>query len=205
MIQTGILCVPRMDDEAAQSITTSLRDAIPDLLVIIEQGADSQRHWIEMCLTRWCDEEELDLVVTIGGTMPAPGPSLAEIVPEATATVIERSLPGLSQEMRFHAATQTSLALLDRGIVGIRGRTLIINLPEGPEAALLFLEAIVGLIEPTIAYLQETSDRIYLSDVLAPLSEDLEELVTDDPETQAVSEHSFGLDADEFAAFLRKG
>ncbi|MEM7535108.1 MAG: hypothetical protein AAF639_23230 [Chloroflexota bacterium] len=202
MIRAGILCVPMMDDEAVQAVVQLLQRTIPELLVLFEQSAASQRNWIEMCLVRWCDEDELDLIVTLGGTMPAPGPSQLEIVPEATIGVVERLLPGFSEAMRTNAARQTSLALLDRSVVGIRGRTLILNLPEGREPALLFLEAVIGLIEPTISHLQEDSRRVTLSNVLTPVDEQVE-IDQHVDESHQMSENQFGLDADEFAAFLR--
>ena len=99
-------------------------------------------------LRRWCDEEELDLVLTVGGTMPAPGPSGRQIVPDAAAEVAERSLPGLGEAMRAYAQETTDLALIERSAAVIRGRTLILNLPDGAGPATLFLEAVTGVIAP---------------------------------------------------------
>ena len=159
------MCQQWMRD-ASQKIRTFLQQAVPEAIVVLESYAGSQRNWVEDILRRWCDEEEMDLVLTVGATMPAPGPSSLEIVPEATAAVLERHLPGFGESMRAYAQEQTELAMLDRSIAGIRGRTLIVNLPQGAEAALLFLEAIGELILPVNLYLQESPAAPWLSNEL---------------------------------------
>lgn len=176
-IRTGILCVPDHDDEAIDRVSQLLRSAMPELYVIESTSAKSQLHWIEDLLCRWCDEDEIDLVVTIGGTFPAVGPSTAEIVPEATQNVVERILPGLSEAMRAYAQNETPLALLDGGIAGIRGRSVILNLPAGAAPAYLFLEAVVDLIAPLMACLDDEQPSPRLAD----------ELILEDVEVESAS------------------
>ncbi len=200
VIRTGILAVPHVDDEAVNSVLQLLRANLPTVLLLQSSAASSQRHWVEEILRKWCDEEELDLVITIGGTTPAPGPSSMEIVPDATSAIIERSLPGLAEAMRSYAAQETTLAWLDRGVAGIRGRSLLINLPTGAAPSSLFLEAIIDLIEPTLAYLHESVNAPRLADLLeVQLPKDL---VDDD--VQSAPKTTTGLDANEFAAFLQR-
>src|SRR4051794_12266714 len=93
VIRTGILTIPEPDEQATQVVSRRLQQVVPGAIIVQEISARSQRNWIEDILRRWCDEEELDLIVTIGGTFPAPGPSADEIVPEATLAVVERLLP----------------------------------------------------------------------------------------------------------------
>lgn len=76
------------------------------------------------------DEKRVDLIVTTGGTGAAP----RDRTPEATRSVIEREMPGLAEVLRFQGYKQTPLAVLSRGIAGIRGRCLIVNLPGSPQA-----------------------------------------------------------------------
>jgi molybdopterin adenylyltransferase len=172
-IRTGILCIDEANDEAARAVQRCLRKFAPGVLIVHEQRAASQRYWIEELLRRWCDEEELDLVLTVGATLPAPGPSSREIAPEATLAVVERLLPGLSEEMRAYAGERSPLAFLDRGVAGIRGRSLIVNLPAGGGPAALFLEAIAGLLAPIVAHLQERPDAMRLAEALdSPESDD---------------------------------
>ncbi len=205
LIRTGILCVPQFDDDACQAIRSILRRVSQTITVLQEIGVGDQRHWVEETLRQWCDEEELDLILTSGGTMPAPGPSSKQIVPTATLAVTERVMLGMADRMRTYASHTTPLAMLDRGLVGIRGRTLIVNLPAGASATALFLEGIVELIVPVIANLQEQPDAPQIADELEISDENL--LVRSVPRTASMDEPGSRrkqLNAEEFAAFLQR-
>ena len=190
MIRTGILHVPHVDEDAGQAVLALLQQSVDHLLLLMEHSVVSQRNMVEERLRSWCDVEELDLIITIGGTYPAPGPGSAEIVPQATLSVVERRLPGLAEFMRAVAVEETSYALLDCSETGVRGRTLIINLPAGESAAALFLASIAGLIEPTLLHLRQAPTAPTIETDLA--------LQTEEPDA-AEERH---LNADEFAAFL---
>lgn len=200
LIRLGILCVPAMDDTAITTLLRALQETHKPTVLVMTASALSQRNWVEALLQRWCDVEELDLVLTVGGTLPAPGPSAAEIVPEVTRAVTERLLPGLAEAMRYHAHQESTLAWLDRGVVGIRGRSLIVNLPAGAAPALLFLEAILALLPIAIAHLHEEPTATQLLDEVGGEEETIAE--ERDPGL-APSTHK-GLRADEFAAFLAR-
>jgi|SRR5579859_238573 len=81
-------------------------------------------------LAAWCDEGGLDVLFTTGGTGFAP----RDVTPEATRAVIEREAPGLAEAMRAASLQVTAHAMLSRAVCGIRGRTLIVNLPGSPKA-----------------------------------------------------------------------
>ena len=210
-IKTGLLCVPRMDDDALAAVSRTLTAQVPGCLVLMERSVGGQRYALEEILVRWCDEEELDLILTLGGTLPAPGPSGREVTPEATVAVAERLLPGLAEAMRAEAQTQTALALLDRGVAGIRGRTLLINLPADAAPAVLFLNAITDLIRPILAHLWEEDDAPRPGDELV-LHMDADAETPDpggqSPQTGRGNSRSnldgSKLDAAEFAEFLRR-
>lgn len=85
-------------------------------------------------------EKDAALVLTCGGT----GFSPRDVTPEATEAVCERRVPGLPEAMRAASARITNRAWLSRATAGIRGRTLIVNLPGSPRAAVENLEAVVG-------------------------------------------------------------
>ena len=80
---------------------------------------------IAAALTAWADSGSLDLIVTTGGT----GFSPRDVTPEATLRVVERLAPGIAELMRAEGLRHTPMAALSRAVCGIRGRTLIVNLP----------------------------------------------------------------------------
>ena len=86
---------------------------------------------IEKELKYLCDELKIDLVMTNGGT----GFAERDVTPEATRNIIEKYVPGIGETMRMKSLEITPKAMLSRGISGIRKRTLIINLPGSPKAA----------------------------------------------------------------------
>jgi len=214
IIRTGMVCVPEWDEETVAAVSHELQSAAPAAHIILSTSVGHQRHWIEDVLRRWCDEEDVDLLLTVGETFLAPGPSARDVVPEATAAVLERPLPGLSQAMRTRASAFSRLALLDRGLAGIRSRTLIVNLPAGATAARLFLQAINELLEPIFAHLRSDPAAPHLNDVLEnelrnrasnpDASVDSAPSASDTQARDENSSQSSGLDADEFAAFLRR-
>lgn len=175
-----------VEEETSAEVLSFLRQHLSGLVMMEERRSGSDRYLIEETLRRWCDEGEMDLVLTIGGTFPAPGHSSEQITPEATAAVLERMMPSLPEAMRAFASEEAASALLDRGVAGIRARTLILNLPGEEGLAQLFLEAVVDLLEPILARLRSEPESIPL-----PV-----EPVQSSPPKRS------GLDADEFAAFL---
>jgi molybdopterin adenylyltransferase len=193
-IRTAILVVsptdPAVEEETLHALTRLLRQSLPMFFLVHHQHGTSQRYWIEETLRRWCDEEDIDLILTVGGTFPAPGPSGAELVPEATISVLERNFPSLPETMRAYALEEDTTAILDRGVAGIRGRTLLINLPAGPQLTLLFVQAILDLLPMILARLQaETAaDQISSQDASSPIT----------------SNRYHKLDTQEFSEFLRK-
>jgi len=109
---------------------------------------------IQATLMDWADQARLDLILTTGGTGFAP----RDVTPEATRAVIEREAPGLAEAMRAASLAKTPHAMLSRAVCGIRGRTLVINLPGSPRAARENLETILPAIPHAIALLRESPD-----------------------------------------------
>jgi molybdopterin adenylyltransferase len=108
------------------------------------------REAIAAALRRLADEDGVDLVVVTGGTGFGP----RDVTPEATADVIDRPAPGLAEAMRAAGRASTPMADLSRGVCGVRGRTLIVDLPGSPRGAVESLQAIVGLLPHAVALLR---------------------------------------------------
>ena len=94
-------------------------------LAIVPDEVDQIAH----VLTTWSDAEGMDLILTLGGTGFAP----RDVTPEATLSVIERQAPGLAEAVRSAGLSKTPHAMLSRAVSGIRGATLIVNLPGSPK------------------------------------------------------------------------
>ncbi|HXW68083.1 MAG TPA: MogA/MoaB family molybdenum cofactor biosynthesis protein [Dissulfurispiraceae bacterium] len=89
---------------------------------------------------------KVDLILTTGGT----GLSPRDVTPEATLDVIERQVPGIAEAMRMEGMKKTSRSMLSRAVAGVKGQTLIINLPGSPKAVKENLEAILDVIPHAI-------------------------------------------------------
>jgi molybdopterin adenylyltransferase len=105
---------------------------------------------ISSILRKLADSEQAAVILTTGGT----GVALRDVTPEATRTVIEREIPGLSEVMRAEGRKITPLAALARGLAGVRGRSLIVNLPGSPKGAVESLDAIAKLIPHVVDLLE---------------------------------------------------
>ncbi|GAB4339755.1 MAG: MogA/MoaB family molybdenum cofactor biosynthesis protein [Desulfobulbaceae bacterium] len=108
------------------------------------------REEIVRYLTKWTDELGIDLVVTTGGTGVAP----RDVTPEATRDVLEREIPGMAEAMRSASLAKTPHAMLSRGIAGMRGKSLIINLPGSRKAARENIEVVLPALEHALYKLQ---------------------------------------------------
>lgn len=109
---------------------------------------------IRQTLTDWSDSGEVDLILTSGGT----GFSPRDQTPEATRSVIEREAPGLAEAMRSAGLRHTPHAMLSRAVAGIRGKTLIINLPGSPKGARESLDVVLPVLGHALALLRESSE-----------------------------------------------
>jgi molybdopterin adenylyltransferase len=122
--------------------------------VVLQQTLPDDYQSIKAALVEWTRSGEMDVILTTGGT----GFSPRDITPEATASVIERNAPGLGEAMRAASLTVTSHGMLSRGVVGIRAKTLIINLPGSPKAAVENLEVVLPVLPHAVQLLQEDPD-----------------------------------------------
>ena len=100
-------------------------------------------------ISELADSGGVDLVLTSGGTGIGP----RDVTPEATAAIVRKVLPGISERMRFEGQKSNPRAALSRGIAGVRGSALIINLPGSPRGAVESLDAVSSLLPHAVAVL----------------------------------------------------
>uniref|UniRef100_A0A8C9ZRR4 Gephyrin a n=1 Tax=Sander lucioperca TaxID=283035 RepID=A0A8C9ZRR4_SANLU len=111
---------------------------------------------IKDTLLEWCDEQQLNLVLTTGGTGFAP----RDVTPEATREVIEREAPGMALAMLMGSLNVTPLGMLSRPVCGIRGKTLIINLPGSKKGSQECFQFILPALPHAIDLLREAAVRV---------------------------------------------
>jgi len=106
---------------------------------------------IRQILIEWADSNEMDVILTTGGTGFAP----RDVTPEATRSVIEREAPGLAEAMRAASLKITPHAMLSRIVTGIRKKTLIINLPGSPKGAVENLQVVIPVLPHAVQLLRD--------------------------------------------------
>ena len=129
-------------DEPGQACVALLREWLTTAFDLDYKIIPDERPVIEAELIRMADSANCALIVTTGGTGPAP----RDVTPEATRAVINKELPGFGELMRTTSLTYVPTAILSRQTAGIRGRTLIVNLPGRPKAIRENLEAVFPAI-----------------------------------------------------------
>jgi molybdopterin adenylyltransferase len=160
MIRVGILTVSDRSargeraDTSGPALAQVVADRLPEAVVTITGIVPDDRTTISSTLIEWSDGLRLDLILTTGGTGFAP----RDVTPEATRSILDREAPGLGEAMRSASLLVTPHAMLSRAVTGIRGRTLIINLPGSPKGAVENLATILPVLPHAIELLQEMPD-----------------------------------------------
>ena len=154
-MRIGILTV---SDRSARGERPDLSGpAIKDLIIARGWSVDrveiipDELPLLKETLASWADSGELDVILTNGGT----GFSPRDITPEATIDIVDREAPGLAEAMRSASLSVTPHAMMSRARAGIRGRTLIVNLPGSPRGAIENLNVILPVFEHAVALLSD--------------------------------------------------
>lgn len=123
--------------------------------VVEERVVPDEKDDIAWNLARLADNARVDIVLTTGGT----GISERDVTPEATRSVLTVELPGLPEAMRAAGRAALPSAMLSRQVAGVRGKTLVLNLPGSPRGAVECLEAVAAALPHAVAILRgETPD-----------------------------------------------
>ena len=138
-------------DVSGPAVVAALEQA--GFAVAAREIVPDERAAIEAAIQRLAAKAEL--VVTTGGT----GIAERDVTPEATRAVCERLLEGVAERMRSEGARKTPLAALSRGLCGVCGRTLVLNLPGSPAAATESLAAVVGTLPHALELLRGKTEH----------------------------------------------
>jgi molybdopterin adenylyltransferase len=130
------------EDKGGPGIVAALSDILAVHWRAVTRVVPDERPAIEAALCELADVERCTLILTTGGTGPAP----RDVTPEATEAVCERLMPGFGEAMRTASLREVPTAILSRQLAGLRGRALIVNLPGKPAAIRTCLDAVFPAI-----------------------------------------------------------
>lgn len=146
MIRAGVVTISdkgytgEREDVSGPLLADLLRQA--GIEVVHQTIVPDDPEHIQRTLIHLADDLKLDLILTTGGTGFTP----RDHTPEATLAVIEREAPGLAELLRWEGYKRTPMAVLSRGVAGLRGCTLIVNLPGNPRAVQEGMEVLTPLL-----------------------------------------------------------
>jgi molybdopterin adenylyltransferase len=137
--------------QRADACLPAMRSGIPaGASIVFEEILEDDRSTIVARLTRLCDEDVADVVLTSGGT----GLSPRDVTPQATAEIADYVVPGIGEAMRAASVAHVPTAMLSRAIAVVRGRTLVVNLPGSPKAVRETLAVIAGQLAHAVGLLR---------------------------------------------------
>lgn len=158
MIKVGILTISDKGargerEDKSGHILSSMISQINGIVDAYEVIPD-EKEIIRGKLIDYADQKRLDLILTTGGT----GVSPRDVTPDATSEVIEREIPGMAEVMRIEGLKSTPFSIISRAVVGIRGGSLIVNLPGSPKGARENFEVILPSLPHAISKIKGSNE-----------------------------------------------
>jgi molybdopterin adenylyltransferase len=154
MLNAGVLTISDRSSQGLRQDASGprLADVLRqhDIEVVWTAVVPDEERDIQRALIKWSDDQRADLIITTGGT----GLSPRDVTPEATTAVVQRLIPGMAEAMRAASMLKTPHAMISRAVAGVRGKTLIINLPGSPKGAIENLEAVLPALKHAVAKIQ---------------------------------------------------
>jgi len=142
------------EDISGVAIQDTMKEYLKSPFEIVYRCIPDEQHVLEATMIELCDKEGCCLVVTTGGT----GPALRDVTPEATENVCQKMMPGFGELMRQVSLQYVPTAILSRQTAGIRGKSLIINLPGKPKSIRECLDAVF----PAVPYCIDLIEGPYI-------------------------------------------
>jgi molybdopterin adenylyltransferase len=138
-------------DKSGEAVREILSSA--DVRIIDYDIVPDEKELIVEKLVKWADKDNLDVVITTGGTGLTP----RDVTPEATLAVVDKIAPGFAEAMRAESLKKTPHAMLSRAVAGTRGKCLIVNLPGSPKAVRECLDVILPALPHAVETLKGES------------------------------------------------
>ena len=145
------ICSGEADDRGKESLCQYLQDHA--LRLVGYEVVPDDREVIREHLVSLCEKEDLRVIFTVGGTGVRP----TDWAPEATRDVIEKEIPGIGEAMRAESLKKMRPAMLSRGTAGIRGKTLVVNLPGSPKGVIDNLATLLPILDHTVGKISGVS------------------------------------------------
>ncbi len=153
LVISSKICSGEADDRGKDSLCRYLEDH--DLRLVGYEVVPDDREMIRKHLLSCCEKEGLRVIFTVGGTGVRP----TDWAPEATRDVIEKEIPGIGEAMRAESLKKMRTAMLSRGTAGIRGKTMVVNLPGSPKGAIENLATLLPILEHTVGKISGASSN----------------------------------------------
>ena len=144
MVISSKICSGEAEDRGKESLCQYLQDHA--LHLVSYEVVQDDREVIRKRLVSLCEERDLGVIFTVGGTGVRP----TDWAPEATRDVIEKEIPGIGEAMRAESLKKMRTAMLSRGTAGIRGKTLVVNLPGSPKGVIDNLATLLPILDHTV-------------------------------------------------------